>query len=118
MKEDRILLLKRGVEPLKGCWGLVGGHVDEGKTVKEALKREFLEETSLKVEVGELIDGRVEQTFDRAKIILTFEVISAVGDIKINQESEDYGWFNKIPTNSVYNYEKFLRKNNTTSQLK
>jgi 8-oxo-dGTP diphosphatase len=110
--------LKRGIEPFKGYWGLVGGHVDEGETVKEALKREFLEETGLKVEVGELIDGRVEQTFDRAKIILTFEVISALGDIKINQESEDYGWFNKIPTNSVYNYEKFLRKNNTTSQLK
>ena len=118
IKDDKALLLKRGTEPFKGCWGLVGGHVDGGETVKEALKREFLEETGLKVDVGELIDGRFEETFDRIKIILTFEVLSATGDIKINQESEEYGWFSKIPTNSVYNYEKFFRKNNTQSQVK
>ena len=118
VKDGKVLLLKRGVEPFKGCWGLVGGHVGEGETVIEALKREFLEETNLMVNVGELIDGRFEETFDRVKIILTFEVLSALGNIKINPESEEYGWFNKIPTNSVYNYEKFFQKNNTQSQLK
>ena len=77
-----------------------------------------MEETGLIVDVGELIDGRLEETFDRIKIILTFELLSATGDIKVNQENDEFGWFSKIPTNSVYNYEKFFRRNNSQSQLK
>ena len=110
LKDGKVLSLKRGVEPFKGCWSLVGGHVDENETVKEALKREFKEETNQDVTIGELIDGRLEETFDRIKIILTFEVTSASGKIKLSKESEEYGWFNKIPPNSVYNYEQILRK--------
>ena len=110
LKDGKVLLLKRGDEPFKGFWSLVGGHVEETETVKDALKREFKEETNLNVTVGELIDGRVEETFDRIKIILTFEVTSAIGKIKINKESEEYGWFRKFPPNSVYNYEQILRK--------
>ncbi len=119
VKDGKVLLLKRGVEPFKGFWGLVGGHVDEGETVKEALKREFLEEVDLSIEVGEIIDVRFEETFDRVKIILTFEVLSATGDIKINQESLEFGWFSKIPTNSIYNYEKFFPQNlNNLNEVK
>jgi ADP-ribose pyrophosphatase YjhB (NUDIX family) len=113
VKNGKVLLVKRDIEPFKGYWGLVGGHVDEGETVKEALKREFLEETDLNIEIGEIIDVRLEETFDRVKIILTFEVLSAIGDIKINQESIEFGWFSRIPVNSVHNYEKFFLKNQT-----
>lgn len=59
-KNAKILLLKRNVEPFKGFWHAVGGHVEENETLKEALKREFKEETNLDVEVGEIIDGRIE----------------------------------------------------------
>ena len=45
VKNGKILLVKRNVEPLKGFWHLIGGHVDENETLKEALKREFKEET-------------------------------------------------------------------------
>ena len=110
LKDGKVLSLKRGVEPFKGCWSLVGGHVDETETVKEALKREFKEETNLDVTVGELIDGRLEETFDRIKIILTFKVTSASDEIKVSKESEEYGWFSKFPPNSVYNYAQILRK--------
>ena len=91
-------------------WNLVGGHVEEHETTKDALKREYKEETNLDVDVSDLIDGRLEETFDRIKIILTYEVTSAKGEIRINHESEDYGWFDKIPPNSVYNYEKYLKR--------
>jgi 8-oxo-dGTP diphosphatase len=110
VKGGLILLLKRGTAPFKGRWHLVGGHVEENETLKEALKREFKEETSLDVEVGEIIDGRIETTPDRPKIIVVFEVTSAQGAIKLNSESQDYGWFAHTPPNSVCNYDKFLRQ--------
>jgi ADP-ribose pyrophosphatase YjhB (NUDIX family) len=69
--------MKRNVETFKDFWHVVGGQVEENETLKEALKREFKEETNLDVEVGKIIGGRIEETFDRTKIIVVFEVASA-----------------------------------------
>lgn len=115
VKDGKLLLLKRRTEPFEGCWGLVGGHVEENETLKEALRREFKEETNLDVTVGDLIDSRVEETFDRIKLIVTFEVTSAQGEIRLSSENEEYGWFDKIPSNSVYNYAKYLFKKDPDS---
>ena len=52
----RVLLVKRGNEPLKGEWSLPGGAVDVGETLEEALRREVLEETCLDVEVGPVVE--------------------------------------------------------------
>src|SRR5439155_14030934 len=70
---DRVLLIKRGHEPLKGEWSLPGGAVDVGETLEAAVAREVREETCLDVEVGPLVevvnrvtrdaDGRVEYHF-------------------------------------------------------
>ncbi|MDD2715485.1 MAG: NUDIX hydrolase [Candidatus Wallbacteria bacterium] len=45
----RLLLIKRKNEPFADCWALPGGFVDYGETVEHALRREMLEETSLRV---------------------------------------------------------------------
>jgi 8-oxo-dGTP diphosphatase len=109
VKENRVLLLKRAVEPFQGYWHVVGGHVEEGETLKEALKREFKEETNLDVEVGDIIGGRIEETFDRTKIVVIFEVTSAKGEIKLSGENEEYNWFNQVPVNVVCDYSKYMR---------
>ena len=109
-KDGKLLLLKRNVEPFKGFWHVPGGHVEENETPKEALKREFKEETNLDIEIGEIIDKRIEKTFDRIKLIIAFEVISAKGSIRLNSESQDFGWFIQTPNHSVYNYDKYLKK--------
>ena len=67
---ERVLLVKRGHEPLKGEWSLPGGAVELGETLEAAIAREVLEETGLAVEVGPVVevfdriypasDGRVE----------------------------------------------------------
>ena len=99
VKDKRILLLKRNVIPFKGYWHIVGGQVEENETLKEALKREFKEETNLDVEVGDIIDVRLEETFDRIKIVIAFKIIAAQGKITLNNENEKYGWYRKIPSN-------------------
>jgi 8-oxo-dGTP diphosphatase len=58
--DGRIVLIKRGSEPLKGRWSLPGGGVEVGETLEEAIARELLEETGLAVEVGPVIE-----VFDR-----------------------------------------------------
>lgn len=95
---------------LSGVAGILSGYV-ENVTLKDALQREFKEETNLDIEVGRIIGGRIEETVDRTKLIVAFEVASAQGDITLNSENEAYGWFNEIPANSVYDYAKYLKKN-------
>jgi 8-oxo-dGTP diphosphatase len=115
IKEGKIFLLKRSTEPFNSYWHLVGGHIEENETLKEALKREFKEETNLDIDIGDVIDGRLEKTSDRIKIIVTFEVTSARGEIRLSPESEEYGWFSKIPRDSVYDYSKYLPKTDVNS---
>jgi 8-oxo-dGTP diphosphatase len=52
----RVLLVKRGQEPLKGQWSLPGGAVETGETLHAALMREVREETCLEVEVGPVVE--------------------------------------------------------------
>ena len=116
VKDGKLLLLKRNVEPFKGCWHVVGGHVEDDESLKAALKREFKEETGLDVTVGGVIDGRLEVTFDRVKIIVAFEVVSAQGEVCLNSENEAYGWFDEVPYDSVYDYSKYLTKRGTVAK--
>jgi ADP-ribose pyrophosphatase YjhB (NUDIX family) len=49
-RNDDILLVERGREPLKGFWSLPGGVVEVGEMLDEAIRREVLEETGLRID--------------------------------------------------------------------
>jgi 8-oxo-dGTP diphosphatase len=55
VKEGKVLLVKRGIEPGKGLWAIPGGTLKLGETLQECAAREILEETGIKIKVGECI---------------------------------------------------------------
>lgn len=50
------ILIKRKNEPFKDCWALPGGFVEYGESVENAAVREAKEETSIDVELEELVN--------------------------------------------------------------
>lgn len=56
VQHGAVLLVQRAGEPLKGRWTLPGGAVELGETLLKALQRELREETSLEVEVLEMVE--------------------------------------------------------------
>lgn len=64
VRGDCVLLARRGVEPAKAKWDILGGFVDAGEAVEEAVRREVLEESGLHLEsmqyVGSFADVYAE----------------------------------------------------------
>lgn len=52
---NRVLLVKRGIEPGFGKWAFPGGHVDRGETIEAAALRETLEECGVTAVLTELV---------------------------------------------------------------
>ena len=55
-RADRLLLVRRTMEPGRGRWALPGGYLDLGEDPRGAAAREAAEEAGVVVEVGEVID--------------------------------------------------------------
>jgi 8-oxo-dGTP diphosphatase len=53
---NRVLLVRRATEPLKGEWSVPGGMLELGEKLRDGVRREVLEETGLKVEPGDVLD--------------------------------------------------------------
>jgi ADP-ribose pyrophosphatase YjhB (NUDIX family) len=60
IENDRVLLIRRGAEPLRGQWSIPGGTLELGESLQEGVAREMLEETGLEVRVLDVIE-----VFDR-----------------------------------------------------
>ena len=51
-----MLLVERAGEPLKGWWSIPGGLLETGEKLEDAVRRETLEETGLRVEIAYRFD--------------------------------------------------------------
>jgi ADP-ribose pyrophosphatase YjhB (NUDIX family) len=58
--QGRALLIRRGIEPLRGEWSIPGGTLELGESLQEGVARELLEETGVQVRVLDMIE-----VFDR-----------------------------------------------------
>lgn len=87
--QGEVLLVEHVFHP-KTPWGLPGGWVDAGDSPTTAVKREFMEEVKLSIDVGQVI--LVEATHHRhIDIAFLCESDGTVGEL--SKELLDYGWF-------------------------
>jgi len=84
-KNSQILLVRRKKDPFKGFLSIPGGFVNEGERVEDAAKREAKEETSLDLELVDILGVYSEPNRDpRGHIISTV----FIGEISPNNKVE------------------------------
>lgn len=96
--DNRVVIVQRGTEPLKGQWSVPGGALEVGETLRECAAREALEETGLQVEAGEVLevfdaiyrepDGRIQYHY----VLIDFKCRLVGGELRAGADALDAKW--------------------------
>ena len=127
-KQEKLMLVTRGVEPNYGKLDLPGGFVDLGETAGNAVKRELFEELGLKVKSLEYIGSAPNEyvfsdytvfTLDMAFKVIpeTIDGLKPMDDIlEYKFYSEEELDYNDIPAPSIKKFVKdYFKKNENNS---
>jgi len=92
--EGRVLLIRRGQEPLRGRWLVPGGTVEWGETLADALVREVQEETGLTVRPREVVAvlDRIHQ--ETGEVLYHYVIVDYLcewvsGTLRAGSDAED-----------------------------
>ena len=103
--EGRVLLVRRGHEPLKGQWSLPGGLLEIGESLTAGVAREVLEETGLIVEPIELIEllDRIHYEGERVRyhyVIADYLCRVTGGTLQAGSDADGARWVERVEWNS------------------
>ena len=105
VEQGRVLLIRRGTEPLKGHWTLPGGLLELGEALLDGVVREVREETGLVVEPLELVDlldrihrqdGRVQYHY----VIADYLCRVVGGKLEAGSDADAARWVERTEWNS------------------
>jgi 8-oxo-dGTP diphosphatase len=97
VRDRRVLLARRGKEPLYGRWTVPGGTVELGETLEEAVVREMEEETGLRVEPVEVLAvfDRIDRDGERVRyhyVIVDYRCRWRSGEARAASDALEVAW--------------------------
>jgi 8-oxo-dGTP diphosphatase len=95
LRDGRLLLARRAREPMAGWWDVPGGFVEADEDPRDAARRELLEETGLRVEIGDLVgvytDRYGAQGLSTLNLFYTARVLG--GEQRPADDVSEIAWF-------------------------
>lgn len=93
--QDRLLFIR--THKWRNYWGVPGGKIDYGESIKQALIREFKEETNLTIHDihwGPVQESILSPEFHKPAhfILLNFIARSTTETVTLNNEAQHYRW--------------------------
>ena len=109
VQDEKLVLVKRGVEPGKGKWSIPGGAVELGEGVRDAAIREAKEESGLDIELVrdmpmDAIDNMIMGENGRLRyhyILLQFLARPRSGTLRPGSDAAEVKW---VPLEEVDTY--------------
>ena len=103
VKEGKVLLSKRGIEPQKGIYDIIGGFLNEDEYPEKGIIREVKEETNLDVRIEKIL-GIYRDTYGKndeptLNIIYIGKIIS--GEIQPQDDISELRWFDLDKTKDL-----------------
>ncbi len=102
--DNRVLLVKRNIDPGRGSWCLPGGFMELGETPQETAIRECEEETGLKVEITRLIDVYYYENYRGSGVLILYKGQITGGTRQAGDDAEKVGFFgpDELPENIAF----------------
>jgi 8-oxo-dGTP diphosphatase len=100
-REDKVLLFLRDDKPeipYRGCWDLLGGHVEDSETPEECIVREIREELGIQIKVPNVF--RIEDMVDRIEHTFWMAIDLDIGQIQLS-EGKRLKWFAEDELRSI-----------------
>jgi 8-oxo-dGTP diphosphatase len=107
IRNNQVVLVKRGQAPLQGEWSIPGGLLEVGETLRQGAEREVLEETGLAAKATELLGVFERLVPDDAKrtryhyILIDFLCEVVAGELKASGDAADARWFSPEELSSL-----------------
>jgi 8-oxo-dGTP diphosphatase len=103
--QQRVLLVRRGTEPMRGRWSIPGGLIEVGESLAEGVVREVREETGLIVTPVELIEllDRIHRDEGRVRyhyVIADYLCTVSGGALRAASDAEEVRWVERHEWNS------------------
>jgi ADP-ribose pyrophosphatase YjhB (NUDIX family) len=112
VRDGKVLLARRAIEPRRGFWDLPGGFLEEGEEPLDGLRREFREETGIEIEPLEWIGAFVDPYEGQFVLGLTWTVTGA-GEPVPDDDVDLLRWFSpaELPAEMAFaNQDLVLRR--------
>lgn len=94
-KDDKVLLVKRAINPGAGKWACPAGFVEHDEAPVDAVLRELKEETGLIGKIERLLEVFPKKDDGLADIVIAYHLTVVGGDMQADDDAEEVGWFTR-----------------------
>lgn len=103
LRDGKVLMVKRAMEPARGSWCFPGGFMEIGETPQQAAIRECKEESGFDVEITNLVDVYYYEDYRGSGVLILYQGKVVGGQPRAGQDADAVSFFgpDELPENIV-----------------